>query len=149
MSSTLNSASKYNSLELAERETKGSNINNQIEILDNSMKDDSNSTNLSSKLNSSNLMENIENDIEKDPHKLDLLNNKLFNRDASIQKPNKIANCFVFLYFKENPLITIGPHCKFYLIRINRSLSIMLINEFFTCLCHNECYHLRENKPKL
>jgi len=116
MSSSLISSSKYNSLELAEKENnKSINLSNQIEILDNtSLKEDSNSTKFSSSdLQSSNLMEQLENSsIEKDPFRLDLLNDKLFNTNHDIKKPYKIANVLVFCYFKGEPIISIGPHCN-------------------------------------
>ena len=110
--------SKYNSLELAEKETsKSTNISNQIEILDNSnIKEENQSTQSNSfDVNSSNLMEQLDNkSLESDPHRLDLLNDKLFNTDYESKTPKKIANVFVFGYFKGEPIFSLGPHCKKY-----------------------------------
>lgn len=112
ISSAGSSSSKYNSLELAERESKAFNANNQIEILDNSAKEDSVSTNYNSDINTSNLLENIDNMIDKDPQRLDLLGDKSSYIDSPNKQPNKIANCYVFCYFKDRPLFSVGPHCK-------------------------------------
>lgn len=109
-------SSKYNSLELAEKETsKSINISNQIEILDNSnIKDESQSTKSNSfDINSSNLMEQLDNSsLEKDPYRLDLLNDKLFNTNYDRKQPKKIANVFVFGYYKGEPIFSVGPHCN-------------------------------------
>jgi len=116
MSSSLTIGSKYNSLELAEREaSKSINISNQIEILDStSTKDDANSSKYSSPdINSNNLMEQLENtNIEKDPYRLDLLNDKIFNTNYELKNPHKVANIFTFLYYKGDPIISVGPHCN-------------------------------------
>jgi hypothetical protein len=109
-------ASKYNSLELAEQETsKSTNLSNQIEILDNTnIREDYKSTNSNSfDINSSNLMEQLDkNNLEKDTYRLDLLNDKLFNTNYDAKNPKKIANVFVFGYFKGEPIFSVGPHCK-------------------------------------
>lgn len=140
--SALNTDSKYNSLELAEKDNKSHN--NQIEILDLSLKEDS--TQYPSDNNSLNLdsIESIEKQIEKDTYKLDLLNNKLFNTDQSIKNPRRVANIFLFMYYKGEPLITIGPHCKFYLR--NRPIKSCLIDKFNFDLYTHEFLRLQQNK---
>lgn len=114
--STNPTSSKYNSLELAEKETsKSLNVSNQIEILDGSnLKEESQSTKSNSfDMNPSNLMEQLDNNnLEKDPYRLDLLNDKLFNTNYDTKEPMKIANVFVFGYFKGEPIFSVGPHCK-------------------------------------
>lgn len=115
-------SSKYNSLELADKEaTKSINISNQIEILDNSVttnKEESQSTksNTFELNNAANLMEQLDNKaLEKDPYRLDLLNDKLFNTNYELKNPKKIANVFVFGYLKGEPIFSVGPHCNKYL----------------------------------
>ncbi len=108
------SISKYNSLELAEKETKSIN-SNQIEILDNShIKEESQSTKLKSfDIDPANLIKQYDvNSLEKDLYRLDLLNDKLFYTNYEIKYPKKIANVFVFGYFKGEPIFSVGPHCK-------------------------------------
>jgi hypothetical protein len=51
--------------------------------------------------------QNLEIDIEKN-----LENNKIFNNDFTEIKPIKLGNSYAFIYFRGQPIITIGPHCN-------------------------------------
>ena len=49
---------------------------------------------------------------EKEEKKEKNKNNELFGNDIKIINPKKIGNVYAFLYFKDYPLIIIGPDCK-------------------------------------
>ena len=54
-------------------------------------------------------LENSEQNKEfQDNNKL----NTLYGNDITIKCPKKIGNMRAFLYYKDNPLIVIGPDCK-------------------------------------
>ena len=38
--------------------------------------------------------------------------NLLFGNDFNILRPRRLGKMWAFLYYKENPLIVIGPDCK-------------------------------------
>lgn len=40
-----------------------------------------------------------------------LLEDKLYGNKYTVKKPKKMGNCFTFLFFKNRPVIVIGPDC--------------------------------------
>jgi hypothetical protein len=107
-------STKYYSLELTDKKEKDllKESDSKIEILDSTINSNNVSSFYNSDLEVNNPNEKIEIISDDNPYKLDLSNNKLYNRDYTIKNQAFIGSCFAFFYYKGDPIITIGPHCK-------------------------------------
>lgn len=68
----------------------------------------SNNKNISLLENTENTKEDLEYSAKKDKNQ----SNKLYGNNIDIINPRKIGNMWAFLYYKDKPLIVIGPECK-------------------------------------
>ena len=108
------------------------NKNENIETLDEDNKDSINSTfynSENSSLNNSNLIVKNHNnmndnyngekleilEIEKQDNNTILYDDKVFGNDIKIKKPYRYGKTFTCLYYKNHPIIVIGPDCKEYI----------------------------------
>jgi hypothetical protein len=85
----------------------------EIEHLDEEMNNQQSTT---SALNSTDTTSLNFEKSEENEKKTDLIKKSkdtVFGNEISKMQPIKIGNSFAFLYVKNQPLIVIGPHCKF------------------------------------
>jgi hypothetical protein len=60
---------------------------------------------------------------------LEMKGENLFGRDVKVSQPTCIGNVYAFWYVRNQPMIVIGPHCKYWTF-IDRPFGTLFIHKY-------------------
>jgi len=106
------------------------NLPEGLTLYEDENKDNLNSTFFNSEKSSLNQSEMVDISLEIEKKDTRIYNDeKVFGVDIKTKKPFRLGKVFAMLYYKDTPLIIIGPDCKILQINLHkiRSPRIMLV----------------------